>query len=102
MPRPMKSFTQDPSVTSHKLTRGTLRRILGYARPYRRLIAGFLALIVFDALLAAAGPLVLKAIIDVCFCVPASRNDVDAFAKTSLSIRISKVSDRRTRLASPA
>ena len=64
MPRPMKSFTQDPSVTSHKLTRGTLRRILGYARPYRRWIAGFLALIVLDALLAAAGPLVLKAIID--------------------------------------
>ncbi|HWL41382.1 MAG TPA: ABC transporter ATP-binding protein [Ilumatobacter sp.] len=64
MPRPVKSFAQDPSVTSHKLARGTLRRIAGYARPYRRWIAGFLALIVVDALLAASGPLVLKAIID--------------------------------------
>ena len=62
--RPHKSFQQDRSVTQHKLARGTFRRILGYARPYRGWLAGFLALIVVDALLGAATPLVFKAIID--------------------------------------
>ncbi|MDR2374232.1 MAG: ABC transporter ATP-binding protein/permease [Bifidobacteriaceae bacterium] len=59
-----RSFRQDPSVTRQKLTRATLRRILGFARPYRRVIAVFLTLIGFDAALGAATPLVYSAIID--------------------------------------
>jgi ATP-binding cassette subfamily B protein len=64
MPRPLKTFTQDRSVTSHRLAPGTIRRILGFARPYRAAIGVFLALIVLDALASAATPLLYRAIID--------------------------------------
>jgi ATP-binding cassette, subfamily B, bacterial len=64
MPSSLRSFTRDTSITSHKLAPGTLRRIAKFARPYRRWLAAFLALIVLDALVGAAGPLIYKAIID--------------------------------------
>ena len=64
MPRPLQSFSKDASVTSHKLAPGTVRRVLGFARPYRRWLSFFLVLIVLDALVSAAGPLVFRAIID--------------------------------------
>jgi ATP-binding cassette subfamily B protein len=64
MPRPLKSFTLDQSVTQHRLAPGTLRRIGGFARPYRRLIALFLVLVVIDAVATAATPLIYRAIID--------------------------------------
>jgi ATP-binding cassette, subfamily B, bacterial len=64
MPPPLRSFTRDSSITSHKLAPGTLRRIAQFARPYRRKLAAFLVLIVIDALVGAAGPLIYKAIID--------------------------------------
>ncbi|MDR0627759.1 MAG: ABC transporter ATP-binding protein/permease [Bifidobacteriaceae bacterium] len=59
-----RSFRQDPSVTSKKLTRATLKRIVGFARPYRRAIAVLVVLISFDAAVGAATPLVYRAIID--------------------------------------
>ena len=31
----IRSFRQDPSITHQKLKKGTVRRILTYARPYR-------------------------------------------------------------------
>jgi len=64
MPPPLRSFSRDSSITSHKLAPGTLRRIANFARPYRGWLIAFLVLIVFDALISAAGPLVYKAIID--------------------------------------
>jgi len=59
-----RSFTRDRSVTQRKLAPGTTRRIMSYARPYRALIAGFLALVVFDALLVVATPLLFRRLID--------------------------------------
>ncbi|MDR3107293.1 MAG: ABC transporter ATP-binding protein, partial [Bifidobacteriaceae bacterium] len=59
-----RSFRQDPSVTSHQVTRATLKRILQFAQPYRRIIAVFLTLIAVDAALGAATPLIYSAIID--------------------------------------
>jgi ATP-binding cassette subfamily B protein len=59
-----RSFTRDRSVADRKLAPGTTRRILTYARPYRRLIAGFLVLVVFDALLVVATPLLFRRLID--------------------------------------
>ncbi len=64
MPRPGRSLAQDRSVIEHDLAPGTYRRVLRFARPYRRLIAIFLALVVTSSLMGAATPLVLKAIID--------------------------------------
>jgi ATP-binding cassette, subfamily B, bacterial len=47
-----------------KLPPGTVRRILGYARPYKKDIAAFLVIVVIDAALVAATPLLLKRIVD--------------------------------------
>jgi peptidoglycan hydrolase-like protein with peptidoglycan-binding domain len=60
----MRSFLKDTSVRDHKLSPGTLRRILAFAMPYRGHIAAFLLLVVLDAAFGAATPLVLRAIID--------------------------------------
>jgi ATP-binding cassette subfamily B protein len=53
------------SVKGAKLARSTARRVWSFARPYRRTIALFLALIVVAALLALVPPLVIRQIIDV-------------------------------------
>ena len=60
----MRSMRQDGSVKAAKLPKGTLRRILRFARPYRRLLSGFLVMIVVDALVGGANPLLFRAIID--------------------------------------
>lgn len=59
-----RSFTRDPSVTKRRLAKGTTRRVLGYARPYRRIIIFFLIALVFNALLVVAQPLLFRRIID--------------------------------------
>ncbi len=59
----MHSLTRE-STEASKLKPGTARRVLGYARPYRRPIGVFLVLVVFDALLVIATPLILKEIVD--------------------------------------
>ena len=60
----MRSMRRDDSVRGHKLARGTLRRIVGFAAPYRRLLAGFLALVVVDAAIGTANPLIFREIIN--------------------------------------
>ncbi len=60
----MRSFRRDESVTSQQLTPGIVRRILRFARPYRAKLSVFLVLIVIDALLGVANPLIYRAIID--------------------------------------
>jgi len=63
--RAMHSMSrQDPDQASAGLRPGTTRRVLAFARPYRRQIAAFLALVVVDALLVVATPLLFKKIID--------------------------------------
>ncbi|MDR3359428.1 MAG: ABC transporter ATP-binding protein, partial [Bifidobacteriaceae bacterium] len=59
-----RSFRQDPSVTREKISRGTLRQIVAFARPYRAKIAVFLLFIAIDAALGAVTPLIYRAIID--------------------------------------
>ncbi len=60
----MRSFRRDDAVTRQKLTPGTVRRIGRFARPYRRMLGTFLVLIVVDAVIGAANPLIYRAIID--------------------------------------
>ncbi len=60
----MHSYRTDRSVTERKLAPGTVRRILRFARPYRRMIVWFLVLIVLDAAITAVSPLVLREIIN--------------------------------------
>jgi ATP-binding cassette subfamily B protein len=63
-PPMMRGMLRDRSVTEVKLAPGTVRRVLGYARPYKRLIALFLVVVVVDAIVAAVNPLILRAIIN--------------------------------------
>jgi ATP-binding cassette subfamily B protein len=60
----MRSFRHDPSVTHQKLKPGTVRRIMGYARPYKLYLSLFLAATVLDALITVVNPLLLRVIID--------------------------------------
>ncbi len=60
----MRSFQRDSSVLEQKLAPGTVRRIGRFAAPYKRDLAVFLVLIVVDALVAVANPLIFKKVID--------------------------------------
>jgi ATP-binding cassette subfamily B protein len=60
----MHSFQRDKSVTRQKLRPGTIRRIGDFARPYRGALAAFLAVVILDAALGTALPLIFKIIID--------------------------------------
>ncbi|MGI5272134.1 ABC transporter ATP-binding protein [Nonomuraea sp. CA-218870] len=63
-PHVWASLRRDGSVTKQRLAPGIARRIAGYALPYRRQIAAFLALVVAGAVIVVANPLLMKAIID--------------------------------------
>ncbi|WP_055482133.1 ABC transporter ATP-binding protein [Sphaerimonospora mesophila] len=60
----LRSLRRDSSVTSQRLAPGTVRRIAGYAQPFKWQITGFLALVVIGSVIAVANPLLMKAIID--------------------------------------
>ncbi len=60
----MRSFSRDSSVTRQRLKRGSVRRILSYARPYRVDLALFLGVTALSAVITVAVPLLLKTIID--------------------------------------
>ncbi|MGH9088527.1 MAG: ABC transporter ATP-binding protein [Acidimicrobiales bacterium] len=60
----MRSFRQDRSVLDHRVKKGTTRRMLRFAMPYRKILAIFLPVVVIDAVAGAVNPLILRAIID--------------------------------------
>lgn len=57
-------FTRDRTVTQHRLGRETLRRILGFARPYRAALTVFLLVIAVEAGLGTLTPLLFRILID--------------------------------------
>jgi ATP-binding cassette subfamily B protein len=59
-----RSMTRDRSVSSQKVNRALVRRILGYARKYRTLINFFLVTLVFVSLLSVAQPLMIPRLVD--------------------------------------
>ena len=59
-----RSMTRDRSISGRNVNRQLIRRILGYARPYRALVWLFLATLVVDALLSVAQPLLFRRIVD--------------------------------------
>jgi ATP-binding cassette, subfamily B, bacterial len=60
----MRSMRRDQSVTHAKVARGTGRRILRFAAPYKRILGFFLVLVVIDAVIGAANPLIFREIIN--------------------------------------
>jgi ATP-binding cassette subfamily B protein len=60
----LRSMRRDPSVTESPLTPGVTRRIVQFAAPFRRQIIVFLVLVVIDAGLVVAPPLLVRRIIN--------------------------------------
>jgi ATP-binding cassette, subfamily B, bacterial len=59
-----RGFRMDPNVTKQKIKKGTVRRIAGYARPYRLQLGIFLFATALDACITVVNPLLLRALID--------------------------------------
>ena len=60
----MRSVRQDRSVLEHRVKRGTAKRMLTFAVPYRKILAIFIPVVILDAIIAAVNPLILRALID--------------------------------------
>ncbi|HET8617013.1 MAG TPA: ABC transporter ATP-binding protein [Actinomycetales bacterium] len=78
----MRSMHRDPSVAEKPLTPGVARRILEFARPFRGQIIAFLVLVVIDAGLVVAPPLLVRRIIN----QGIGGHDRDVVVWTSLAI----------------
>jgi ATP-binding cassette subfamily B protein len=61
----MRQMRRDTSVLQQEITKGTARRMLTFARPYRRILTLFLVLIVVDAVIGVVNPLLFRQIINV-------------------------------------
>ncbi|MGA8255826.1 MAG: ABC transporter ATP-binding protein [Nocardioides sp.] len=59
-----RHLRSDRSALPTRLGRDTVRRVVGFARPHRRLIAVFLAITVVDAGMVVVMPLLVKHIVD--------------------------------------
>jgi ATP-binding cassette, subfamily B, bacterial len=59
-----RNLRTDRSVARQKLARETVRRVIGFAKPHRKLIGFFVALVVVDASLVVVTPLLIKRIVD--------------------------------------
>lgn len=59
-----RHLRSDRSVVHNRIERGTVRRVVGFARPHRVLIGFFLTLTVVDAGLVVVSPLLAQRIID--------------------------------------
>jgi ATP-binding cassette, subfamily B, bacterial len=60
----MRSMRRDQSVTNAKVARGTARRILRFAAPYKRILMLFLGVVIVDAVIGVANPLLFRQIIN--------------------------------------
>lgn len=64
MMRPMRALRQDASVVHEKIKPGTTKRMLRFAAPYAWLLALFLLVVILDAAIGIANPLIYRDIIN--------------------------------------
>ena len=60
----MRSIRQDRSVLGHRVKKGTARRMLTFAVPYRKILAIFIPVVILGAVIGAVNPLILQSLID--------------------------------------
>jgi len=60
----LRTLGRDPSIKGTKVRPGTWKRILAFLRPYRGLLAWFFVIVVIDAFVDIAPPLIFREIID--------------------------------------
>jgi ATP-binding cassette, subfamily B, bacterial len=61
----LRSMRQNRDILEHQIKKGTLPRMLTYARKYRGLLVIFLIAVVLDAVVSSVTPLLFRAIIDI-------------------------------------
>jgi ATP-binding cassette subfamily B protein len=83
---PHHALGADPAkIAGATVGKGVVRRVMGFARPYRWLIGGFLLTIVIEAVIGLIPPLLIRAIID--DALPADdRGAVSLFAGLMIAI----------------
>ncbi len=59
----MRSMRKDRMILEHRIKKGTLPRILQFARPYKTLLVVFLIAVVLGAVVSSVSPLLLREII---------------------------------------
>ena len=59
-----RGFRMDPNVTKQKIKKGTVRRVIRFARPYRLQLGIFLFATAIDAVITVVNPLLLRQLID--------------------------------------
>jgi ATP-binding cassette subfamily B protein len=60
----MRSFRRDQEVLNQRVQRATIRRMITFARPYRRMLVLFLTVVILDSFVVVANPLILRQIIN--------------------------------------
>jgi ATP-binding cassette, subfamily B, bacterial len=60
----LRSMRQNRDILEHQIKKGTLPRMLTYARQYRALLVIFLIAVVLDAVVSSVTPLIFRVIID--------------------------------------
>jgi len=60
----MRSLVKDRKILEHRIKKGTLPRVLSYARPYRFALVVFLSAVVLDSVVSSVSPLLLRSVID--------------------------------------
>ena len=61
----LRGFGRDSEeLRGKRIDRGLVRRVLGFARPYRKLLGAFIVAVVIGAVIGAIPPLLFKALID--------------------------------------
>jgi ATP-binding cassette subfamily B protein len=61
----LRSMRQNRDILEHQIKKGTLPRMLTYARKYRTSLVIFLVAVVLDAVVSSVTPLLFRAIIDI-------------------------------------
>lgn len=61
----MRSLSRDRKILQHQLKKGTLPRIVKFAKHYRPALIFFLTVVILDAIISSVSPLLLREIIDV-------------------------------------
>ena len=62
--RVMRSMRRDDSVVQQHVTKGTTKRMFQFARPYRKILIGFLVLVIIEAVVGVINPLLFRSIIN--------------------------------------
>ena len=60
----MRSFRRDQEVLNQRVERATIRRMITFAKPYRRMLVLFLTVVILDSFVVVANPLILRQIIN--------------------------------------